>query len=384
MSLEDTLANENSDIFTREFTFSSTLFDNNEGQEVELCDGAIWIDDLLLLFQLKERNPDHDTADAEKEQKWFERKVEKMAVGQFAVTLRYLHEEDRLPFANRRGQTLDFADAKPERIHLVALFDSSDALPLDVASKKGRLSARVGFVHYFHRTDYHAICLTLHTPFEIAEYLDFRTDFVLRNSKAHKVSEKALVGKFLTDTDDLDDICDEHELVVDQLVDDRDDFDISKLLRIYFDRIVYGNEGTQYHAILAELAKLQRNMLREFRKRFEWAMEKCHEATQPKPSRFYPMKQQCAFIAIPLPETERDNWRMHLELYTHLCKYDFRSKRCLGFTTAVDENDSDAYCIHWCFLDYDWVRSSEMDEALAEEEWFRDSKWQMLGKYTLR
>ncbi|MCA8994913.1 MAG: hypothetical protein KDA88_23250 [Planctomycetaceae bacterium] len=384
MSLEDVIANENSRIFTREFTFSATLFDRSDGQEVELCDGAVWIDDLLLLFQIKERNPHYDTHDAREETKWFERKVEKDAVGQFVDTLRYLREENSLPFANHRGQTLDFALAQPTRIHLIALFDSSEALPLDVASRKGRTSKRVGFVHYFHRVDYQAICLILHTPTEIAEYLHFRANFVQRNEKANRVSEKALFGKFLTDADDSNDIRDEHEFVVDRLVDDRDDFNISRLLAVYFDRIAYGNEGTQYHAILSELAKLPRNMLREFRKRFEWAMSKCHDDALAKPSRFYSKSQECSFIAIPLPTEERRNWQEHLNIYTRLCKYDFKSKRCLGFTTAIDADRPDAYAIHWCHLNFDWQPIPEMEAILAEENWFRDTKEQLLGKYKLR
>lgn len=384
MSFEDAIAADNSNIFLTEFTFSSTLFKNDEGQELELCDGAVWIDDLLLLFQLKERNPDHDTRDPVKEQRWFERKVEKVAVGQFNDTQRYLREQNSLPFTNRRGQTLELAEAKPKQIHLIVLFDSSDSLPIDVKTRKGRVSGRVGFVHYFHRNDYGAVCKTLHTPFEIAEYLDFRMTFVLRNKQAHCVREKALLGKYLTDTDELDDITDEHEIFVDRLVDDRNDFNLSGLLKGYFDSIQYGNEGTQYHAILKELAKLQRNMLREFRKRLEWSMDKCHEATLPLPSRFYPVKQDCGFIAIPLPTRNCADWQKHLEAYTLLCKYDLKATRCLGFTTAVDNVGLDEYRIHWLLLDYEWSHDANLEAILADGGLFRESTGQLIGKYNLR
>ena len=348
----------------------------------ELCDGAVWIDDLLLLYQLKQRNPEHDTHDPDQERKWFEKKVEKVAVGQFAGTMRNLEQEQSLPLMNRRGQTLDVSTATPNTIHLVILYDSSEELPLDALSRKGRVSQRVGFVHYLHVKDYTAICLTLYTPFEIADYLDFRAAFVQANPDTHDVSEKALVGKYLTDTDSLNEISDEHELVVDRLVDDREEFSISNLLRVYFDRIAYGNEGTQYHPILAELAKLRRNMMREFRERFMWAMDKCREGHLVTPSRFYPVDQGCSFIAIPLPATERDNWQKQLEAFTHLCKYDFKSQRCIGFTTAPDPTNDEWYIVHWLYLDYSWKQDDETDRLLAEHNPFRKSWGEQIGKYS--
>ena len=241
MSLEKTIAAGNADIFLREFTFSNTKFKRSDGQQVEFCDGAVWIDDLLILFQLKERNPEFATEDPKKEAHWFNKKVEKIAVGQFADTLNYLETEKQLPFENHRGQTLDLSDAKPTRVHLIALYDASNALPIEVLSKKGRTSQRVGFVHYFDRGNYQTICTYLHTPFEIAEYLDFRTEFVGRVPASHDVSEKAMFGKFLTDSDSDNEITHEHEFVADQLIDDRDDFNISRLLEVYCDRIISGN-----------------------------------------------------------------------------------------------------------------------------------------------
>ena len=382
MSFEDVVATQNADIFTREFTYGSSLFKSQSGHELELCDGAVWIDDLLLLYQLKQRNPEHDTHDPDKERRWFEKKVEKLAVGQLADTMRYLNQERSLPLMNRRGQTLEISTASPSTIQLVILFEASQDLPQDVLFRKGRLSRRVGFVHYLHVKDYGAVCTTLHTPFEIADYLAFRTSFVQRNPRAHAVSEKALLGKYLIGADSSDEISDEHERVVDRLVDDREEFSISNLLRIYLERIEFGNEGTLYHLILAELAKLRRNMMREFRKRFMWAMEKCRGANFVTPSRFYPVNQGCSFIAIPLPSTEREDWKKHLEAFTHLCKYDFKSRRCIGFTVTPDETEEKWYNINWLYIDYPWRQDDETDKFLLEQAPFRKSWGEEIGKYS--
>jgi hypothetical protein len=383
MSLEQKLAENNSNIFLREFTFSNTKFKRSDGQEVEFCDGAVWIDDLLILFQLKERNPKHYTRDPAKETRWFERKVEKIAVGQFADTLTYLENENQLPFVNHRGQTLDFTDSKPTRIHLIALFDHPSGLPIDIMSRKGRVSERVGFVHYFQRGNYDTVCMYLHTPFEIAEYLDFRSDFVQRVSAAHDVSEKAMFGKFLTDSDDDDEIRHEHEFVADRLIDDRDDFNISRLMDVYYDRIESGNTGTQYHLLLKEMAKMTRNMCYLFRERFEWAKERCRESTQAKPPRFLPVEQDCGFISVPIPEHMRDDWQSQLELYTILCKYDFKCSKCIGYTMAVNPDDPDSYNVNWMYIEFDWQHEEKLDAALAEGGWFRDSRGVLKGKYNL-
>lgn len=384
MSLEDYIATKNSSLFTKEFTFTASPFRRDDGQEVELCDGAIWIDDLLMLFQIKERNPQH-VGDEKKESRWFSKQVDQKAVGQFVDTLRYLRDQSTLPLTNIRGQVLDLADADPKTIHLIALYSSANTLPGSVVQKKGRTSSRLGaFVHFFHKGDYQAVCETLFTPAEVCEYLEFRAEFVTRNPKANTVSEKALVGKFLTDTDDSDDIRDEHELVVESLVDERNEFNVSKLLSVYLERIAYGNEGTQYHAILKEIAKLPRNMLREFRKRFQWAMDRCHEDIQQKPSRFYAPGQKCCFVAIPLPISIRDQWESQVKYYGSLSKHDMEAQRCIAFAVAVDESNSNNYSVHWLYLAYDWIPNEQIDQFLSEDKPFRATRGKMLGKYKFK
>ena len=201
---------------------------------------------------------------------------------------------------------------------------------------------------------------------------------------SHEVSEKALFGKFLTDSDSVDDITHEHEFVADRLIDNRDEFNISRLLEVYFDRIVSGNEGTEYHLLLKEMAKLTRAMCLQFRKRFEWAKERCTETTHEMPSRFFPVSQDCAFISIPLPPHMRDDWRSQLELYTLLCKYDLRCTKCVGYTMAVNVDDPESYDVNWMCVEFDWEPQPKMEKLLAEGNWFRSTKSKLLGKYQLK
>jgi hypothetical protein len=152
MALDDVIASHNADIFIREFTYKSTQFKGQDGQEREVCDGAVWIGDSLILIQNKERDAGAVTGDPDAQAKWFNKKVSKLAVDQLCDSLRFLQQEQSLPLTNLRGQTLDLTKTrdKVSLTHLVALFSPSAVLPSALAMKKGRESKRVGFVHFPH------------------------------------------------------------------------------------------------------------------------------------------------------------------------------------------------------------------------------------------
>lgn len=89
MSFEDAVGHLNSDYFFREFTFSSNTFKPNPNAELELADKVVWLDDLLILFQVKERNaPPSSTP--EKERNWFEDEILRKATRQIRDTMSYL------------------------------------------------------------------------------------------------------------------------------------------------------------------------------------------------------------------------------------------------------------------------------------------------------
>ncbi|TOJ75642.1 hypothetical protein, partial [Vibrio parahaemolyticus] len=89
MNLEEEMSKLNEFYFFKEFTYSSTLFKREDGQEVELADNVLMIDDLYVIYQLKERfEPENSTA--EKEIKWFEKKIIKNACSQIRDSLRYI------------------------------------------------------------------------------------------------------------------------------------------------------------------------------------------------------------------------------------------------------------------------------------------------------
>lgn len=379
MSLDDTIARLNSGIFVREFTYKSTLFTGDDGQEREFCDGAVWIGDLMILLQNKERDGAFVSGAPDEEAKWFNKKVSKQAVNQLHASVQYLQKEQSLPLANLRGQTVDLTKAK-EKVsltHLVALYAPSAKLATDLVMHKGRLSKRVGFVHFLTLDDYVNVCNTLHTPFEVSDYLTFRKEIAQKNPDANKVCEKALLGRYLHSPDLSSPVSASDERHVDKLINDTNEFSLANLLAIYLDRTYFGGNDIAYHAILVELAKLRRNMAHEFRKRFSWAMDVCKQRTNLAPSRFYAPALGCPFIFIPLDTTQRDDWYRHLIPMTHLCKYDLKCSKCIGLSIAPDPHDSKFYLVNWAYIEFPWEPDDKADALIREIKPFRRSahKW---------
>lgn len=72
--LEDFLAKLNENIFYREFSFSRNDFHPSPGEKKEFADHVVWIDDLLIIFQLKQRTSGKSPTEAS-ERNWFKSKV---------------------------------------------------------------------------------------------------------------------------------------------------------------------------------------------------------------------------------------------------------------------------------------------------------------------
>ena len=55
MTFEGDIASLNEHFFFEEFTYSTNTFRPGPSTELELADSIIWLDDMLVVFQLKER-----------------------------------------------------------------------------------------------------------------------------------------------------------------------------------------------------------------------------------------------------------------------------------------------------------------------------------------
>jgi hypothetical protein len=199
------------------------------------------------------------------------------------------------------------------------------------------------------------------------------------------------VGKYLTDTDELLDVCDEHEFITDRLINAPEEFSVSRMLHEYLERLrsYQGNdESLQYHKILMLLAKLKRNVMREFKMRLLWAMDKAESSSRCPPSRMYLQYLDCAFLFLPLEGRENvDNLKL-LEGYAKLCKQDLRSRLflCIGVAKAPHPYSvSNSLMINWMHLEGEWSPDAQLDSFLANNpDCFRPVRGVELGLYELR
>ena len=127
MDLEQFIAEFNQNVFFREFSFSQTKFKPAAQDELELADHIVWLDNLLLTFQLKQRTMDGTNALAE--EKWFRSKVLKKAKKQVKDTHHYLSAYAPVQVTNERDHSFGLEASQIRHWHDVILYESHPLLP---------------------------------------------------------------------------------------------------------------------------------------------------------------------------------------------------------------------------------------------------------------
>jgi len=101
MDIESAVAHFNELYFFKEFTYSKNKFRDKNNQELDAADCIVSLDNIMLIFQIKERNISSST-NAVDERKWFENKVKKLAKSQIKDSLKYLANQETI---QNRGVT---------------------------------------------------------------------------------------------------------------------------------------------------------------------------------------------------------------------------------------------------------------------------------------
>jgi len=196
MSFQEAVSSLNELFFFKEFTFHQNVFRTNENNEYEFADNVIWLQDLLIVYQVKERS--HGSSDPDKGKTWFHGKVLGKATRQIRDTLNYLNQYEKIPLKNRRDQTFELSKTKLNAIDRIILYYSNEFLPIDCKNCKFYRSNEAGLIHIIPAQDYLRICQTLITPSEVHEYLQFRESIIQRyQDQVRNITEAALWGQFL-------------------------------------------------------------------------------------------------------------------------------------------------------------------------------------------
>ncbi|MDQ1150508.1 hypothetical protein QE382_002492 [Sphingobacterium zeae] len=376
------LTNINNSVFFKEFTFSQNELRHPSGNTKELADNVVWIDDLLIVYQVKGRERSH-IRDTNSEEKWFEKKVETVAKKQVRDTISFFKTYNSLPVKNDRGQEIDIAEAKVHQLIKMIVYDPKSEL-LDHKRKLKFLESRtVGMIHLFHIDDYAMICKKLVTPSELSEYLEFREEMFLKHKSAIGARrEEYLLGHFITTTNTLE-INDEYTKNIDKISPLTPSSDVSWILNNFFKNLVTfsGGKETDYHHVIKEIAKLNREELKAFNERYYSAIEQVRKNDFGFPFRFTSSKTGCGFVFIGLQLTQKAYWENALFNFTEIYKYKHKLNRCIGVVVYKDE---EYIQINWALLRGSWIYNKILEEYVnSESEYYPKSEINFLPRYPL-
>lgn len=365
--LQDFIDDLNSRVFFKEFTFAGPLLSVGSG-EVELADHFVLLEDLAIVFQLKERSPEADSSE-DAVSSWFQSKVLKRAKNQIKASLRVLSTCGGRTVVNQRGHAVRLPGQVGREIHNVIVF-RAPVLPNQFDHEPIYYSDDVGPIHVIQDVDYFGICRHLVTPREIARYLAFRA-LILRLHPF--VDEPALVGQFLLN--DLESAPSaKYRGAFAALVDDTDDWNLSKLIREFADHVVplpgveEPQDALNYYAIIAELAKLSRSELRELKKRILLAVGHARRDQFEPTTRVSFPHTDCAFLVFAVPAAM---WGGVQRGLLNLCigsQYQLQVKRHIGIAVGVRGEVID---LVWCFREWLPEHIPELEARLEKSNPFR-------------
>lgn len=379
MSFEDDIARFNEYYFFREFTFSENTFRPTPTEEVELADNVVWLDNSLFVYQLKERQAPRDTS-SENEQRWFERKVLGTATRQIRDPLNYLQEHSSIQLQNHRGHAFNITVSSLDSVHKLVLYKAHESLSEFCKKQKHHKSQTAGLIHLIPANDYLGILKTLLTPAEVADYLVFREALInVWEEKSLNLPEQALVGQYLSgNSEQKPDI--QFVEYLQALAHRAEEWDMSRVINVFPDRVTTDNVSTDYYYIVREIAKLKRSELREFKKRFQLSMEKARANEFVLPYRMTIPRTGCGFVFIPLTQDFLAHRIQSLQNLTYAHKHEQKLSKCIGVSFAPEEGGW--YSVEWCYLGFPWREDPEMESRLRQNNPFRDVRTVELSQYT--
>ncbi|MGM9508016.1 hypothetical protein ACS5NO_09820 [Larkinella sp. GY13] len=372
-----------SNVFYKEFTFDKNEFYPYDGKK-ELADNVLWIDNLLFVIQVKERNINEIKTEKE-ENKWFENTVLKTAKNQIKKSINFFQKYKEIKIKNIRNHQIDISKANLNQINKVIIYmPNSSLISESNKSMKFYESKQSGNIHIFNIEDYSWICKYLITPTELDEYLKFRERIYLRHKNIISFyPEQYILGHFLN-TDDESIINERYIDTATKLEDDVDEFDVSGILNIFLEKIrIEGQKNiTDYYSIIKEIAKLKRYELLEFKSRFKKTIDNINSSEFSLPYRFTIPRTGCGFVFISLPPKKLDHWKNVLINFTEIYKYKRKLNKCLSVLIYKTDEYFD---MNWAFTNYDWIYNKELEEAVKQDiELYKSGKIKKIVRYKFK
>lgn len=379
MSFQEDISNLNEFYFFREFTFSTNKFYTSPDKEVELADNILWLDDLFIIYQLKERESTNTITD-QSEEKWFKKKILGKAKKQICDTLKYLQNYSNIEIQNHRRHKFNITVPSLNSVHKLILYKPHESLPESCKKRKYYRSQTAGFIHIISCEDYRGIVKTLITPAEFTDYLMFREQLINKweDQDTFNLPEQALVGHYLSGES-------EHKphlsfsLYLQKLEHNFEEWDLSGIISIFSDRITINNPPTDYYYIIREIGKLMRHELELFKTRYKLSMEDAKANKFTLPYRIAIPRTGCGFVFVPVTHDFKESRINALQNLTHAHKYDQKLSKCIGVSFVAEEDGW--YLIDWCYLDFPWQHDPRLGNELQQNYPFRKVQSEKLSQY---
>lgn len=132
----------------------------------KLADNLIWLDNILVAFQVKERNAiaANVASSLKVDRKWFKKEIIGKATSQIRDTCQYLEENSAIALDNNRGHNVQIKSKEIEQLHKIVFYRPAENLPLVCLNIKyhiRRSDRKDGFTTLLSQPPSHR---NLHTP----------------------------------------------------------------------------------------------------------------------------------------------------------------------------------------------------------------------------
>ena len=248
--------------FFKELTFCDLKFTPKDGTEVELADLMINMGGLILVIQLKAREPSKQTSNSAIEKKWLEKKC-KIAKKQIKDSFDYI-KKNSLTIKNAQKQCIPVNDMATI-IPLVVFYNDQIFDYEHILRKHSSDGIDVNCISF---ADYQTMCQELISPMEIFQYLEWRRSFYLNNGSVDIFIQETEGGIHITKPKNNESLI--HSFLIEKYGEKALDFPEGFLeefnRRFYFlhDHMIYESERNSTYSVIRFLAHLERNEIQVF------------------------------------------------------------------------------------------------------------------------
>ncbi|HEY6089232.1 MAG TPA: hypothetical protein VD771_05540 [Gemmatimonadaceae bacterium] len=373
--LHDFTAQQHANVFLRAFSFATIQLPRADGDEDELADRVLLVDDIGFIFQLKEREPKVASKAGDLE-KWVANNVVKKGAKQVQNTRDLLRTYLGLSLVNHFGHRVSLAPREPGELVCVVIYRVP---PKSRAFRAARFKkARSGgFVHILRDADYFEICQHFVTPAALLDYFAFRRDVLINwDEAATAVSEGALIGQYLQE-----DYSSPPDARFERAAKSRGGptaCEFSFVMDSLAGRIAAQageNADSDCYEILTELAVLGRYELKALMQQLRLALEAVRANRLELPFRIASSRTGCGFLIVSITREFQDRGMGALQSLALASKHELDLPRQVGIGMWQDTEFVD---IEWIVLEGDNPPDPELDQRLANNYPFRRSSEQRL------